>query len=69
MSADKQDAMRVALHQMGIPVEDDWVIQEVSVKRNITQVPQTDPDVYGNTYTDIEVTGQQVTLVVYRTEN
>ena len=69
MSGEEQDVMRVALHSMGIPIEDDWVIQEVSVKRDIAEVPNCDVDVYGNAYSRTEVTGQQVTIVVYRSEN
>lgn len=64
-----QDAMRVALHSMGVPIDEEWVIQEVSVKRDIEQVPQEDPDAYGNVYNSIRVTGQQVSIVVYRPEN
>lgn len=69
MSSDEQDAMRVALHSMGIPVEEDWVIQEVSVKRDIRQHQEADCDVYGNSTSVTEIVGQQVTIVVYRSEN
>lgn len=69
MSSDEQDAMRVALHSMGIPVEEDWVIQEVSVKRDIRQHHEGDCDVYGNSTSVTEIVGQQVTIVVYRSEN
>lgn len=69
MSEERQDAMRVALHSMGIPIEDDWTIQEVSLKRDIRHIEEPDVDVYGNTYSNIEVTGQQVTIVAYRPEN
>ena len=69
MSADKQDAMRVALHSMGIPIEDEWTIQEVSLKRDIDQVDVPDVDVYGNKHTEVSVVGQQITIVVYRPEN
>lgn len=70
MSADRQDSMRVALHAMGIPLEDDWVIQEINLRRDIVNVPDVDSaDVYGNEHSRVEIVGQHLTLSVYRAEN
>lgn len=61
-------AEREYLHKMGIPVDEEWVVQEMSVKCDISS-EQTEADVYGNSYDKALVVGKQITLVVYRTEN
>lgn len=61
--------MRVALHSMGIPIDDDWTIREVVVRREIRTEEEPDVDVYGNKYENVVVTGQHVTVSVYRPEN
>lgn len=61
-------AEREYLYKMGIPIDEEWVVQEMSVKSDIS-TEETEADVYGNTYDRPLVLGKQITLVVYRTEN
>ncbi len=62
------DPVRECLWKMGVEVQEDWVVQEFSVRRETT-TEKSDPDVYGNVCDKVAIVGSQVSLVLYRAEN
>ena len=63
------DHVREALFKMGVEISEDWTLVDAEVKRDVRETASAEPDVYGNTYTQISVHGTRVTISLYRPEN
>ena len=63
---DSEEAMRVALHSIGVPVSGDWTIRDMSLTRDIEIVRSGETDVYGNEHSSLAVAGERVTVVLVR---
>jgi hypothetical protein len=62
-----EQKIRETLFAAGVEVSDHLRVLELNIQNDVNSV-QSEADVYGNTYTQLEIVGRKITVVFYTTE-